>query len=74
MFKFMGKTNKVYMPVLFDSDNEWIADGEEYASLEDAENHASAMIAEFLEEVGEYCYARIETRFIPVYEYMEEQT
>ena len=71
MFKFKGNTRKVYFPVLFDNDGEWIADGEDYESLEKAENHAAAMVKEFVEETGENCYARIETRFVPIYEYEE---
>lgn len=67
MFKLTSSTEKVYLPVLFDKDGERVADGMEFHTQEKAEDHASAMVGEYVKEVGEYCYARIDTRIVPIY-------
>ena len=67
MLKLTSNTEKVYFPVLFDKDDEWVADGMEFQTRQEAEDHAYAMVGEYVEEVGEYCYARIDTRIIPIY-------
>jgi hypothetical protein len=67
VLKLTSSTEKVYFPVLFDREDEWIADGMEFPTQQEAENHASAMVGEYVEEVGEYCYARIDVRIIPIY-------
>lgn len=55
---------KVYVPVLFEETGEHIVDGEEQETLQDAENFAMAMIAEFVEETDKSCYAKIENRLV----------
>lgn len=67
MFKLTSDTEKVYFPILFDKNDEWVADGMEFRTQDEAENHASAMVSEYVQEVGEYCYARIDTRIAPIY-------
>lgn len=67
MLKLTSSTEKVYFPILFDKEGEWVADGMEFHTQEEAENHASAMVSEYVEEVGEYCYARIDIRIVPIY-------
>ena len=71
MLKLTSGHRKVYFPVLFDGKGAWVADGMEFHTQQEAENHASAMVGEYVEEVGEYCYARIDTRIVPIYT-MEE--
>lgn len=73
MLKFTGEVRKEYLPRLFDSNGEWVADGEMYDSLEDAENHAKAMVSEFIEETEDAGYATIEVIYGPVYEYVGEE-
>ena len=67
MLKLTTNTKKAYFPILFDKNGTWLGEGPEYNTIQDAENHASAMVKEYIEEVGEYCYAHIENRIIPIY-------
>ena len=66
--KFSKETRKVYVPVLVDSNGICITDGEEFDTEEEAVHFASAMVEEYIEECDEECYARIETRVIPVWD------
>lgn len=67
MLRLTSSTEKVYFPVLFDKNGEWVADGMEFPTQQEAEDHASAMVGEYVEEVGKYCYACIDIRIVPIY-------
>ena len=59
----MMKYKKVYVPVLFRNE-EHIVDGEEHETELGAEQFGICMAEEFLEETGDTCFIKIETRIV----------
>ena len=67
-----GEYRKVYVPVLVDYNEGDITDGDEFDTTEVAEEFGIAMAKEYLEETGNFCYVRIETRLITCYRVEED--
>ena len=67
MSQLTSDTRTVWVPVVYNEQDERIKEGGEYILEESAVEEACELVAYYVETCGAYYYAKIEHRIVPTY-------
>lgn len=67
MSHLTSDTSTVWVPVIYNEQDERVKEGGEYVLEESAVEEARDMVAYYVEYGGAYYYAKIEHRIVPIY-------
>lgn len=68
MSHLTSKTREVWVAVVYNEEDQCIKEGTEYSHEEDAIKDAHEWVSYYVDQCGDYYYARVEHRIIPIYE------